>query len=129
MARGRKKKDETAPVAAVEVEKPDFERAIAVLAKDITPSEEEGASIRGDLSAAWKVIEKDCHVNKAAAKQYHSLARMSPEKRDDYLRSLYGLMQAGGIGISQDLVDQMGGEGSPTMPIAERQAPELATLQ
>lgn len=129
MARGRKKKDEAAPVASIEVEKPDFERAISVLASSITPSEEEGASIRGDLSAAWKVIEKDCHVNKAAAKQYHSLARMSPEKRDDYLRSLYGLMQAGGIGISQDLVDQMGGEAAPEMPVAASKAPELATLQ
>lgn len=129
MARGRKKKDEAAPVASIEVETPDFQRAISVLASSITPSEEEGASIRGDLSAAWKVIEKDCHVNKAAAKHYHSLARMSPEKRDDYLRSLYGLMQAGGIGISQDLVDQMGGEAAPEMPVADSKVPELATLQ
>lgn len=102
----------------VELVKPDFDRAIGIITNDIVPAEEKNATSRGDLSAAWKVIEDDCHVNKQAAKQYKTLAKMSDEKRDDYLRSLYGLMEAGGVGISADLVDRMETDGeTPEMPV------------
>lgn len=126
------RKPKAAPTSegpAVQIAQPDFKRAISVLANDINPSEEASASVRGDLSAAWKVIEKDCHVNKGAAKLYNKLARMSDENRDDFLRSLYGLMIEAGIGISADLVDQAGGTDVPTMPVTERKKPALATLQ
>ncbi len=113
------------------VEKPDFERAIKVLTNDVHPANEKSAKSRGDLSAAWKVIEDDCHVNKKAAKLYFDLAGASEEKKDDFLRSLYGLMTAGGMGISADLVDRMEGEGeAPAMPIVQRadDGAGLATL-
>lgn len=103
----------------VEIQKPDFERAIRIIVGDIKPAEEKNASARGDLSAAWKAVEDDCHCNRAAAKHFAKLRGMSDEKRDDYLRTLYGLMQAGGIGISRDLVDQMGEGDAPDMPQAE----------
>jgi len=114
MARGKKKAEDKVEI----IEKPDFERAIRVMNQDVLPAEQDSASTRGDLSAAWKIIEKDCHCNKAAAKDFHKLKRMAEENRDDYLRTLYGLMQAGGIGISQDLVDQMSDDGDvPSMPV------------
>jgi hypothetical protein len=113
-----------------EIQKPDFEKALRILSNDVRPAEEKNAGSRGDLSAAWKSIENDCHCNKAAAKAYYKLAGMSPETRDDYLRTLYGLMQLGGIGISRDLVDEMEGGEPPAMPISTAgERPGLATLE
>jgi hypothetical protein len=103
-----------------EIKKPDFSRAIQVMKSTIRPAEEESAGARGDLSAAWKIVEDECHINKKAAKDFHRLSNMSDELRDDYLRSLYGLMQEAGIGISQDLVDQMGDGEAPSMPVKAR---------
>lgn len=111
-----------------EVQKPDFERAAKILRGDVKPAEEQNAKSRGDLSAAWKAIETDCHVNKKAAKDAYRLLGMSPELRDDYLRSLYGMMGELNIGISSDLVDQMGDGEAPTMPVVERSRPELVTV-
>lgn len=111
-----------------EVQKPDFVRAANILRGDVKPAEEANAKSRGDLSAAWKTIEQDCHVNKKAAKDAYRLLNMSPELRDDYLRSLYGMMQEMNIGISRDLVDQMGDGEVPTMPVSDRPAVETADL-
>lgn len=112
-----------------EIYQPDYERAIRVLSNDVHPQQEKNATSRGELSAAWKVIEDDCHVNKSAAKTYFKLTGMSDEKRDDFLRSLYGLMKTGNMGISADLVDRMGDGEAPAMPIAETAHEGLATLQ
>ena len=111
-----------------EIPKPDFERAIAVIRGDLNPLTEESAKTRGEQAAAWKVIEKDCRCNKKAMKAVHSLMRMDPELRDDYLRTLYGGMEAAGIGITVDLVDKANGNEAPQMPTAERQRPKLATV-
>jgi hypothetical protein len=111
-----------------EIPKPDFDRAIAIIRNDLNPLSEESAKTRGDQSAAWKTIEKDCHCNKKAMKQVHSLMRMDPELRDDFLRTFYGGMHAAGIGVTQDLVDQMGGDAPPSMPVVERARPKLATI-
>jgi truncated hemoglobin YjbI len=98
---------------------PDFEKMKRIFTRDIRPAEEKNAKVRGDLSAAWKAIEDDCHCNKRAAKQLHKLFNMSEEERDDFLRTLYGGMAAMGIGISADLVDRMGDGEAPTMPIVD----------
>lgn len=115
-----------------EILKPDFARAIKVLTHDVKPAEEHNAESRGDLSAAWKIIEDECRCNKAAAKAFNKLFNMSEEKRDDYLRTLYGLMAEAKIGISADLVDRMGDGEAPSMPVVERHgmgAENLATVQ
>lgn len=103
--------------AAADANKPDFARAIRVMANDIKASDEANAQTRGDLSAAWKVVEEECRCVKGAAKVFFKLRGMSPETRDDYLRTLYGLMEAAGIGISRDLVDQAEGVNK-SMPLA-----------
>lgn len=115
----------------LEIEKPDYERAIRVLTNDVHPQQERNAKSRGELSAAWKVVEDECHVNKGAAKLYFKLTGMSDEKKDDFLRSLYGLMKTGGLGLSADLVDKMGDGEAPSMPIVQRsdEGAGLATLQ
>lgn len=96
---------------------PDFEKMKRIFTRDIKPAEEKNAKARGDLSAAWKAIEEDCHCNKKAAKLLHKLYNESEETRDDFLRTLYGGMQALGIGISQDLVDKMQDSDAPEMPV------------
>lgn len=110
---------------------PDFEKMKRIFLHDISPASEKNAKTRGDLSAAWKAIENDAHVNKRAAKLLHKLYGESEETRDDFLRSLYGGMKVLDIGISRDLVDAMGDDDAPTMPIVEGRgmgADSLATL-
>lgn len=114
---------------ATEIQPPDFEKALRILSNDVRPAEEKNAGSRGDLSAAWKAIEDDCHCNKPAAKAFYKLQGMSEEKRDDYLRTLYGLMQAGGIGISRDLVDAMESGDAPSMPEAEPRERKLELVE
>jgi hypothetical protein len=123
---GRKAKSDNDNVE--EIQQPDFERAAKILVGDIKPAEEKNAKARGDLSAAWKVIADECHVNKKAAKDVFKLRNMSEELRDDYLRSFYGMMQQFHLGISADLVDQMGDGEAPTMPVTDKPATETSDL-
>jgi hypothetical protein len=102
---------------STEVLPPDFEKMKRIFTRDIKPADEKNAKTRGDLSAAWGAIEKDCHCNKKAAKLLYRLFTESEELRDDFLRTLYGGMAALGIGISQDLVDKMNDSDAPTMPV------------
>lgn len=111
-----------------EIHAPDFTKMRNIFLHDIKPAEEKNAKSRGDLSAAWKAIETDCHCNKGAAKLLHKLNGMSEETRDDFLRTLYGGMQVMGLGISQDLVDQMNDSDAPTMPIVAATGPGLDSL-
>lgn len=124
MARTAKKKDDEVEL----IKTPDFKRAIKVITNDVEPQDERNAKARGEMSAAWKIVEDECHVNKAAAKDFRKIRNMSDELRDDYLRSLYGLMSEDGIGISSDLVDAMGDSDAPSMPVTKRRPVELATL-
>jgi hypothetical protein len=111
---------------------PDFAKMKRIFLTDLKPADEKSAKARGDLSAAWKAVEDDCHVNKRAAKLLFRLNGESEEARDDFLRSLYGGMKALGIGISQDLVDKMSGDDAPTMPTVDSSggmgADKLATI-
>lgn len=114
-----------------EVHAPDFAKMKRIFITDIKPAEEKNAKSRGDLSAAWKAIEDECHCNKRAAKLLHRLHNESEETRDDFLRTLYGGMKVLGIGISQDLVDKMNDQDAPTMPVVDSQGlgqDNLATL-
>ena len=109
--------------AAIEANKPDFERALRVMKNDIAPIEDSNSQSRGDLSAAWKVIADDCHVNKRAAKYFQKLLGASDETRDDELRSLYGLLETAGVGIRRDLVDVAEGV-TKKMPVIDPDAGE-----
>jgi hypothetical protein len=110
----------------------DAERVIKILEHDVHPQTERDAKARGELANAWKTIEDECGCNKGAAKLYFKLSGWSDEKRDDYLRSLWALMKAGGMGVSSDLVDAMEGDEPPTMPVVAPTGPttaDLATIQ
>lgn len=112
MARTARKESEE----VAEIKAPDFEKALRIIKNDVRPAEENNAEERGKLSGAWKAVEKDCRVNKAAAKLVNKLDQMSEENRDDFLRSLYGMMRAADIRISRDLVDQAHGT-EETFPV------------
>lgn len=115
-----------------EVVAPDFQKMKRIFLHDLKPADEKSAKVRGEQSQAWKVIEKDCHCNKAGAKFVFKLMNLSDEARDDLLRTVYGGLKALGIGISQDLVDKMNGEDAPTMPTVDKSggmgAENLATV-
>jgi hypothetical protein len=116
---------------SAEIHQPDFEKMKRIFTRDLRPSEEKAAKIRGDQSTAWKAIENDCHCNKRAAKLLLKLHGQSDEERDDFLRTLYGGMQALGIALTRDLVDQAEGVEAPQMPMADgrRVTEGLATVQ
>lgn len=123
------------PAAVEKVEQviaPDFDRMKKIFLHDLKPADEQSAKVRGNQSAAWKTIEKDCHCNKTGAKFVFKLLNMSDEARDDVLRTIYGGMKACKIGISQDLVDKMQDQDAPEMPTVDKSggmgADNLVTL-
>lgn len=123
MARNAKKKDDVEVIA-----KPDFERAVRIYKQDIRPAQAKVGEYAQEQSTAYKEIKKACNIVPGAAKLAFKLNEMEDVKRDDFLRSLYGLMQELGIGISQDLVDQMGDGDAPEMPVmAAKPVAELVT--
>lgn len=91
---------------------PDFEMAANIIRKDVMGDREKISKTQGDLSAAWKRVQDNAHVNKGAAKDALKIFQKSPETIADYLRSLSGMLAAfkiAGLTISfnpGDLVDQ-----------------------
>lgn len=120
----RKKKDAVSNGPA----EPDFAGAAEVIRKEISPDKEDMSKIQGDLSASWKRVEDQFHVNKKAAKSAAQMLTMSQETRDDYLRSLYGMMRAFNISVSADLVDAMQDGETPTMPVRSGASSDSALL-
>lgn len=112
-----------------EVKEPNFEDALKCMLHDIRPAKEAKEASGSLESEAWKFIKDECHLASAGAKFFfgHILQR-EDETRDANLRALYGLLRAANIGISQDLVDKMGGEEAPTMPVAKKGTTELQTV-
>lgn len=111
-----------------EIPKPDFKLAVKYYREDIRPAQSKVGEYAQEQSTAYKAIKKTAHVNPGAAKLAFKLNEMEDAKRDDFLRSLYGLMSELKLGISADLIDQMSGDDAPRMPVVERPAPSLATV-
>lgn len=94
--------------AAQRVERPngpDFEGAAKLLRESIGGLRDEGRSIQGDLSAAWKRIENETGVHKAAAKAIMALVGKSEDYASDFLRTFDGLRAVFKLGGEPDLVD------------------------
>ncbi|MEA3044554.1 MAG: hypothetical protein QOH47_2392 [Sphingomonadales bacterium] len=114
-----------------EIVAPDFQRAVKIFRQDIKPANEKSGEHAQAASTAYKAIKKECHVNTRAAKFVFQLVGESEEKRNDVLRSFRGLLREMNIGITDDLVSRAEGEdaGAAIIPLAERQTPELVTVQ
>lgn len=112
-----------------EVPKPDFKRAVKIYREDIRKAGSKAAEFQQELSTAFKTIKKGCNVHPGAAKLAFSLERMEDTKRDDFLRSLRGLMLEMNIGLSEDLVDKAEGVGAAeVIPTVAKAETELATI-
>ncbi len=98
---------------------PDFEAAAKLLKTAISNSNDAKQKALGDLSASWKRIEDNFHVNKKAAKDILKVAAMSAGTAQDYWRSFFGMMRAMGLGVSADLVDKMQGIDGVIVPVLE----------
>jgi hypothetical protein len=110
-----------------EVHAPDFAKMKRIFDNDLKPADEKSAKARGDLSTAWGAIEKDCHVNKRAAKLLFRLRGESEEARDDFLRSLYGGLKALGIPVVES--KGLGGDNLATLPVKPRPDPDAAEFE
>lgn len=108
----RKKKDEASNGPA----EPDYAGAVALIRKEIVADKDDLAKIQGDLSASWKRVEDQFHVNKRAAKDAAKAYAMSEETQQDYLRGLWGMFNAFGIALREDLVDAAEGGTVATFP-------------
>ena len=73
---------------------PDFDLAANIIRRDVMGDREELSKVQGDLSAAWKRVQDNAHVNKGAAKEALKILQKSEETRADYLRSLSGMLSA-----------------------------------
>lgn len=112
-----------------ELPKPDFKCAVKIYRNDIRKSASKVGEFNQELSTAYKEIKKVCNIHPGAAKLAFKLERMEDTKRDDFLRSLQGLMLEMNIGITEDLVDAAeGNDQSPIIPTVAKAETELATL-
>ena len=125
MARGKKAAEK--PING-EIPKPDFNLAIKLYKEDIRPAQAKVGEFAQEQSTAYKAIKKQAHVHPGAAKLAFKLHEMEDTKRDDFLRSLYGLMKGLDIGLTRDLVDAMGDDEADDMPTKDRARPTLATV-
>lgn len=126
---GRQKKTDS-PVSG-EVPKPDFDLAVKLYREDIKPAQGKVGEFAQEMSTAYKAIKKQAHIQPAAAKLAFKLDDMEPSKRDDFLRSLNGLLKRLNIFMPADLVDVAEGKGSTSenvVPIGEGARPQLATI-
>lgn len=104
---------------------PDFDKAAKIIRDDCATITTRSQKLNGDKSAAWKRVQDECHVNKAAAKDAAKIAGMSDEMQSEYLRSLFGLMRPLGIGVRRDLVDLAEGVEGLVIPLKDAPASEL----
>jgi len=125
MARGKKASDK--PING-EIPKPDFALAVKFYQDDIRPAQAKVGEFAQEQSTAYRAIKKQANVHPGAAKLAFKLNEMEDTKRDDFLRSLYGLMTELDIGLSRDLVDAMSDSEADEMPTKERKRPTLATV-
>jgi hypothetical protein len=89
-----------------DVEGPDYKGAIDLIRGPIRTNQSDSSSLGQENSTLYKRIDKQMGVNRGAAKAFAAIDGMAPEKRDDHLRSLLGLLKHAGYGEFSDLVDR-----------------------
>ena len=103
MARGRRARPVVEEVE--EVGEMDFARAARIFRSEIAPAQAKVGEHAQEMSTAYKEIKKHCGIQPQAARIAFRLADMEDAKREDWLRSFFGLVDELGIGLSEDLVD------------------------
>jgi hypothetical protein len=126
MGRAKKKIDVVELVGA-----PDFGLAVRIYREDIKPAQSKVGEYAQEQSTAYKEIKKTAFIQPQAAKLAFKLDAMEESKRDDFLRSLNGLLKELRIFMPADLVDAAEGKAGTSdavVPIGERRRPQLATV-
>jgi hypothetical protein len=126
MARGKRKVADQ----VVEVLKPDFDLARRIYFNDIKPAQGKVGEHAQEMSSAYKELKRNAHIQPQAARMAFRLIDMEESKRDDFLRSLNGLLQVFRIFIPRDLVDQaeVKPDADNVIPIGDSPRPSLATI-
>jgi hypothetical protein len=110
---------------------PDFDLAVKIYHNDIKSAQSKVGEFSQEMSTAYKEIKKRANIQPQAAKLAFKLDAMEESKRDDYLRSLKGLLLRLKIFMPNDLVDVAEGKGATAedvIPVGEPKAPQLATV-
>lgn len=114
-----------------EIGTPDYQLAVRIWRNDIKPALAKSGEYAQEQSTAYKAIKKSANIQPQAAKLAFKLDGMEESKRDDFLRSLNGLLKALNIFMPIDLVDAAQGKGTTTdsvVPMGQRNKPKLATV-
>lgn len=124
MARARKQEQ------VEQIGAPDYPLAVRIWRNDIKPALAKSGEYAQEQSTAYKAIKKSANIQPQAAKLAFKLDGMEESKRDDFLRSLNGLLKALNIFMPRDLMDVAEGKSTTdaVVPIGERAKPKLATV-
>lgn len=91
-----------------EVKPKDYGLAKKLYTQDIKPAVAKAGEFMQEASTAYKSIKKQANIQPQAAKLAFKLVNMEEAKRDDFLRSLGGLLKEFNIAIVPiDMVDMM----------------------
>ena len=115
-----------------EIKTPDFDLAVKIYRGDIKPAASKIGEHAQEMSEAYKAIKSRAHIQPQAAKLAFKLDDMEESKRDDFLRSLNGLLKRLNIFMPIDLVDAAQGKGAAgdgVVPAGERRRPQLVTVE
>jgi hypothetical protein len=96
---------------------PDFALAVRLFRNDIKPAQAKVGEYAQEQSTAYKAIKKNAHVDPAAARLAFRLDGMEENKRDDFLRSLRGLLHELKIFMPLDMLDMAAGAKPGESPI------------
>lgn len=100
-----------------QVHAPDFALAVRLFRNDIKPAQAKVGEYAQEQSTAYKAIKKNAHVDPAAARLAFRLDGMEENKRDDFLRSLRGLLHELKIFMPLDMLDMAAGAQPGESPI------------
>jgi hypothetical protein len=108
----------------------DYSQAVRIYRTDIKEAVSKVGEHSQELSTAYKAIKKQCGISSKAAKLAFQLDDMEDFKRDDFLRSLNGLLKELGIFMPTDMIDVANGAaaGQSPIPTGERERPRLVTV-
>jgi hypothetical protein len=110
-----------------EIPAPDFDAAMAIFNSDIKPANKAQKQAMKEASDAWKIVKKDHRVHTGGFRAAMRIADLEEAEQQAFLRSLYAGMNARGVSLHADLVDNAEGNDSNVFPI-EKAASKMADL-
>lgn len=110
-----------------ELPTPDFDAAMAIFNSDIKPANKAQKQAMKEASDAWKIVKKDHRVHTGGFRKAMQIADLEEAEQQAYLRSLYAGLNARGVSLHADLVDNAEGNTNNVFPI-EKAASKMSDL-